>query len=93
MMPGDLEEELEWVPVSGRGTLFAFSIPHRHANRAFGSRAPYVVALVELEEGARMLANLVDVEPTPEAVKIGMPLEIVYDDVTEDITLPRFKPR
>jgi len=93
MMPGDLEEELEWVSVSGRGTLFAFSIPHRHANRAFGSRAPYVVALVELEEGARMLANLVDVEPTPEAVKIGMPLEIVYDDVTEEITLPRFKPR
>ena len=40
-----------------------------------------------------MLANLVEVEPTPEAVKIGMPLEIVYDDVTEEITLPRFRPR
>ena len=52
-----------------------------------------MVVLVELEEGVRILSNLIDVEPTPEAVKIGMPVELVYDDVTEAITLPRFRPR
>ena len=93
VMPGNLDEELEWAPVSGRGSVYAFAIPSRHPNPAFGSRAPYVVALVELEEGVRVLSNLIDVDPTPEAVKIGMPVEIVYDDVTDAITLPRFKPR
>ncbi|MCC6179544.1 MAG: Zn-ribbon domain-containing OB-fold protein [Chloroflexi bacterium] len=91
--PGDLEDELEWQEVSGRGVVHAFAIPHIHANPAFRARAPYIVALVELDEGVRMLTNLVDVEPTPEAVKIGMPVEIVYDDVTDAITLPKFRPR
>lgn len=92
-MPGDLEEELEWQPVSGRGTVFAFAIPSWHPNPAFKKQAPYVVALIELEEGAKLLSNLIDVDPTPEAVKVGLPVEIVYDDVTDAITLPRFRPR
>jgi uncharacterized OB-fold protein len=91
-MPGDFDEEMEWVPVSGRGTLHAFSIPHWHPNKAFTADGPYVVALIELEEGAKILSNLIDVEPTPEAVKIGMPVEVVYDDVNEEITLPKFRP-
>ena len=91
-MPGNPEDELEWAPVTGRGTVYAFAIPHVHPNPAFRALAPYVVALVELEEGARVLSTLVDVEPTPEAVRIGMPVELLYDDVTEEITLPRFRP-
>ena len=81
-------DDLTWTPVSGRGVVHAFAIPHRHPNRGLPADGPYVVALVELEEGARMMTNLVDVDPTPEAVKVGMPVEIVYDDVTEEITLP-----
>jgi uncharacterized protein len=91
--PFCLADRLEWTPVSGRGVVHAFTIPHRHANPAFGTRAPYVVALVELEEGVRLLSNLVEVAPTPEAVRVGMPVEIVYEDVTPEITLPRFRPR
>jgi uncharacterized OB-fold protein len=49
--------------------------------------------MVELEEGARLMTNLVEVEPTPEAVKIGMPVEIVFDDVTDAVTLAKFRPR
>ncbi len=91
--PSCLSDDLGWTPVSGRGLVHAFTIPHRHPDRAFAARAPYVVALVELEEGARMLSNLVDVAPDPADVRVGMPVEIVYDDVTEEITLPRFRPR
>lgn len=91
--PYDMDEELVWTPVSGRGQVFAFAIPHRHPNQAFMKDGPFVVALVELDEGAKMLTNLVGVDATPEAVKIGMPVEIVYDDVTDDMSLPRFKPR
>jgi len=91
--PACMSDDLVWTPVTGRGTVHAFTIPHRHPNPAFASDVPYVVALVELEEGARMLTNLVDVAPTPEAVRVGMPVEIIYDVVTESITLPRFRPR
>jgi uncharacterized protein len=93
VMPGAMDDALEWAPVTGRGTVYAFAIPHVHPHPGFRARAPYVVALVELEEGVRILSNLIDVEPTPEAVKIGMPVELVYEDVTEEITLPRFRPR
>jgi uncharacterized protein len=86
-------DDLTWTPVSGRGVVHAFTIPHRHPSPAFRESTPFVVALIELEEGAKMLTNLVDVDPTPEAVKIGMAVEIVYDDVTEEITLPTFRPR
>ena len=91
--PSCLSDDLTWTSVSGRGVVHAFTIPHRHPILAFGGHVPFVVAMVELEEGARILSNLVEVDPTPEAVKVGMPVEIVYDDVTDEITLPRFRPR
>ena len=84
---------LTWTPVSGRGVVHGFTIPHRHVNPAFGKGVPYVVALIELEEGVRMLSNLIEVDPTPETVRVGMPVEIVYDDVTPEVTLPKFRPR
>ncbi|RIK38191.1 MAG: hypothetical protein DCC58_17030, partial [Chloroflexi bacterium] len=58
----------------------------------FADEIPYVVALVELEEGVRLMTNIIDVEPDPEHVKIGMPVELVYDDVTDEVTLPKFRP-
>jgi uncharacterized protein len=91
--PFCLGDDLPWTPVSGRGVVHAFTIPYRHPHPAFGARAPYVVALIELEEGARMLSTLVGVEPTPAAVRVGLPVEVVYDDVTAETTLPRFRPR
>jgi uncharacterized protein len=87
--PTCMSNALVWTDVSGKGVIHAFTIPHRHPNPAF--QPPYVVVLVELDEGVRMLSNLVEVEPVPEAVPIGAPVEIVYDDVSEAITLPRFR--
>ena len=91
--PACLSDNLVWTPVSGRGVVHAFTIPHRHPNPAFAARVPYVVVLVELEEGVHLLSNLIGVEPTPEVVHVGMPVEIVYDQVSDAITLPRFRPR
>ena len=53
---------------------------------------PFVTAIVELEDGARFPTNLVEVEPDQSKIKVGMPVEVVFDDVTENVTLPKFKP-
>jgi hypothetical protein len=92
LCPSCGSDDLTWTAVSGRGVVHAFAIPHLHPNPTFGSTAAFVVALIELEAGARMMSNLVEVDPTPEAVKVGMAVEIVYDDVTEAVTLPKFRP-
>jgi uncharacterized OB-fold protein len=55
-----------------------------------GFKAPYIITLIDLEEGVRMLSNIVDCSPGD--VKIGMPVEVAFIDVTEDFTLPVFRP-
>lgn len=88
--PSCLSADLEWREASGRGKLHTYVINHRAAK---GFEAPYVIAVVELDEGPRMLTNLVtESAPTPETLWIDMPVEVVFDDVTEDITLPKFRP-
>jgi uncharacterized OB-fold protein len=84
--------DLEWRPASGRGSLYSFTIVHRAPSPALQGAVPYVVALVDLEEGVRLMTTLQDVVPDPEALRPGMPLELVYDDVSAEVTLPRFRP-
>jgi uncharacterized OB-fold protein len=81
----------EWVPVSGDGTVYTFSVVHRAPTPAYQAEAPYVIAYVELDEGPRVPARLVDVDP--DAVSIGLPVSVVFDDVDDDLTLYRFRPR
>src|SRR5574341_127104 len=81
---------LDWKPVSGEGTVYSFTIAHRPAGPAFKGDVPYVVALIELREGARILSNLVT--KNVDAVRVGDPVRVVFDDVTPDITLPKFEP-
>ena len=87
--PACLSGRVEWEQASGRGKLYSFVINQRAAP---GFVAPYIIAVVELDEGPRMMTNLVDVEPDPELVRCEMPVEIVFDDVDDDFTLPRFRP-
>lgn len=82
----------EWVRSSGRGTVYAFAIVHRAPSPAFRPEAPYVAAIVELEEGARMPTNLVDVEPDTEHVRCGMAVEVAFRDASPEISLPVFRP-
>ncbi|SEN04387.1 hypothetical protein SAMN05192533_108148 [Mesobacillus persicus] len=81
--------QLEWVPMSGKGTVYSYVIYHRSVHPGF--EVPYEVVLVELEEGVRIISNMVDCEP--DEVYIGMPVEVVVDQVFEDIALPKFKRR
>ena len=84
-----LGEDLEWVESSGRGTLYSYTVVHRPQQPSF--EVPYTVVIVELEEGWHMLSNLVDCEA--DEVEIGMPLEVVYREMSDEITLPLFRPR
>ncbi len=83
---------ITWVQASGKGRLHAFGIAHQSFNRAFKVPAPYVLAMIELEEGPRLLSNLVDVEPDPKVVKCDMAVEVVFHTLTDDVTLPLFRP-
>jgi hypothetical protein len=86
-----LSDDLEWVKATGRGEVYTFTVFHQVYHPAFAGDVPYVVAAIELEEGPRMIASLVGC--TPPEVRIGMPVEVVFDDVTAEVTLPRFRPR
>jgi uncharacterized OB-fold protein len=85
--------DVEWRQVSGRGTLYTYAIVHRAPMPGFREDVPFVTAIVELEEGPRMMTNLVGIEPDPEQIKVGMPVEVEFVEITDEITLPKFKPR
>jgi uncharacterized OB-fold protein len=88
--PGSLEKP-EWVQVSGKGTVFSWIVVRHPVPRdIYADEVPYVVALIALDEGCRMTGNIVDC--APEDVRAGMPVEIVYNQVTPEITLPAFRP-
>jgi uncharacterized OB-fold protein len=87
--PACSSEDVEIVLASGRGSLHSYVINHRAAP---GFEAPYVIAVVELDEGPRLLTNLVDVAPDPNSLPLDLPLEVVYEAV-EETTLPLFRPR
>ena len=89
--PRCLSGELEWRRASGRGSLHTFTVAHR-GQKGFPLGSPYVIAIVELEEGPRMMTNLVGVAPDPAAIRIGMPVEVVFEDISPEIALPRFRP-
>jgi len=80
-----LGDTLEWVPATGRGTIYSYSVVSRPQVPAF--EVPYVVAIVELVEGPRMLTHLVDV--TPDEVTIGAEVTISFVERT-GVTLPCF---
>ena len=82
--------DIEWRQASGRGTLYSYAIQYRP--QAPGFEPPYITAMVRLEEGPRLLTNLVDVEPDPEQIRCDMPVEVVFDDVANDVSLPKFRP-
>jgi len=88
--PSCLSDELEWVKISGRGTIYTWTVFHQVYHPAFAGDVPYAVVTVELKEGPRMTTNLVDCPI--EDIRIDMPVEVVFDDVTEEITLPKFRP-
>jgi hypothetical protein len=81
---------LEWTDVSGQGTVYSYTIARRATARPFAPDVPYVIAIVALAEGPHMMTNVVGCDP--DSVRIGMAVEAVFDDVTPDVTLVKFRP-
>jgi uncharacterized OB-fold protein len=79
----------EWQRSSGRGTVYTWTVVARALHPAFATDVPIAPAVIEMEEGVRVLSLVVDCPP--DALEIGMPVEVVFDDVTADVTLPRFR--
>jgi uncharacterized protein len=89
--PECLEENDDWVLLSGRGKVWSFSIYHHVFNQTFKEEIPYNIALVELEEGPRLLTNIVGIPN--DKLRVDMPVEVAFDDVTDDVALVKFAPR
>lgn len=88
--PVCLGREVRWRAVSGRGFLHTYVIAH-HPAPGFEADAPYVIAVVELEEGPRMMANIVGIEPDPALLELDMPLEVAFTE-RGPMTVPNFRP-
>jgi uncharacterized OB-fold protein len=86
-----LSRDAAWTPVSGRGSVFSWAIMHQVYHPGFAAEVPYAVVVIELDEGARLVSNLVDCPPAD--IRAGMPVEVVFDDVAPDVSLPKFRPR
>ncbi|MDA1216353.1 MAG: OB-fold domain-containing protein [Chloroflexi bacterium] len=90
--PNCYSNNVTWIQASGKATLYAYSIVERGPTPPFRDVVPYIAAVVELEEGPRMPTNLVDVPFDEEHIKVGMALQVTFHDVTDEVTLPKFRP-
>jgi len=85
-----LSSALDWEEASGKAEVYSFSVNYRAPHPGFAEATPFVLALVTLAEGPRMMTNIVDCDPG--SVRIGMAVTVTFDDVTEEVTLPKFRP-
>lgn len=90
LCPRCLSETTEWIRLSGRGTVFSWIIVHQSQYPAFNADTPYNVTIVQLDEGPRLHTNLVGCPN--DQIHIGMPVEVVFEKVNDEVTLPKFRP-
>ncbi|HEY8884263.1 MAG TPA: Zn-ribbon domain-containing OB-fold protein [Chloroflexota bacterium] len=88
LCPHCMSDRIEWIAASGKGTIYSYTVVHQ-SPAAFADIVPYVVALINLDEGVRLMSRVVDSAPAD--VKIGAPVEVVFEDVTPEISLPQFR--
>jgi uncharacterized OB-fold protein len=81
----------EWVKSPGKGVVYTYSVIRQAGHSFFREKLPYIVGYVELDEGVRMMTNFIDIEP--EQMRIGMPVEVTFEDVLDDFSVPLFRPR
>lgn len=88
--PVCLGAEIVWVQASGKGTLYTFSLVHQVAHPGFASEVPYPLAEIDLREGLRVISTIVNCSHAD--LRIGMPLEVTFEDISDEISLPKFRP-
>jgi uncharacterized OB-fold protein len=83
--------EWEWTKIGGRGRVYSFVVFHRVYHIGFMDEIPYVIAVVELEEGPRLISNIISCDP--QDVRCEMLVEVVFEDVSAEVTIFKFRPR
>ena len=81
---------MEWLEASGKGVIYTYTVVHRPPTQTFDEDVPYTVALVELDEGVRMMSTIIGIEP--QDVRVNMRVEVVFEEISPTISLPRFRP-
>ena len=89
MCSGCLSTEHEWVSASGKGAVYSFVVVRRAFHPAWEPDVPYVVAIVELDEGPHIMTNVTDIDP--DQIEIGMPVQVWFDQASDEIALPKFR--
>ncbi|MET0544519.1 MAG: Zn-ribbon domain-containing OB-fold protein [Variovorax sp.] len=84
-----LSDDLHWVPARGSGRIYTYTVCHVAAHPAFESKVPYAIAMIELDEGVRMLAGIVGADPRQLA--IGAAVEVCFEPIGDDVALPMFR--
>jgi uncharacterized OB-fold protein len=79
-----------WASTSGRGRIFSYVVYHRVYHPGFADEVPYAVAVIELDEGPRMVSNVIGI--APDKLACDLRVQVVYQPITDTITLPKFKP-
>ena len=85
-------EDVVWHECSGKGTVYTYSTIFRNDLPPFDAWGAYIAAVVQLEEGPRLMTNIIDCPQTPEALVLDMPLEVAFTKMDDDITLALFRP-
>ncbi len=88
--PRCYSKEARWIKSNGKGIVYTYTVYHQVFHKAFEKDVPYVTAIIELEEGPHFLSNIVDC--SPEEVYCDMPVEVIWEDIDEAFSLPKFKP-
>lgn len=88
--PFCLSEDLNWVEATGKGKIYTYTVVYSYQPTEFSEDVPYIVAVIDLEEGVRMMSNIVKCRP--QEVKCDMDVEVVFEKVTDEVTLPKFIP-
>ncbi len=85
-----LNPTVTWIQASGKGTLYTFALMHQVYHPGFADEVPYNIAQVDLAEGLRVMSNIVGCSNAD--LEIGMPLEVTFEDISDEVSLPKFKP-
>jgi uncharacterized protein len=82
-------DSVTWTRVSGRGRVRSYTVVRRPVSKAYAAETPYIVALVELEEGPTLMSNVTGCDPN--AVTVGMAVEVTFEKWTDEISIPKFR--
>jgi uncharacterized OB-fold protein len=88
--PNCHSNDTEVIEAAGEGKIYTYAVYHQAYHPGFESEIPYVTAVIELEEGPHLLSNITDCEP--DELECDMPVEVVWEDITKEFSLPKFKP-